>query len=126
MTKHGSDIDALAGVLVWTSEDSFERMAAFYTETLGLAPRSRRHRFVNFEWGGVRLTVATHGSIAGPATDPLRLMVNFAVADIAAVHERLAADGVAFSRPPERESWGGWVATFSDPDGNVLQLLQMA
>ncbi len=26
---------------------------------------------------------------------------------------------------PEQESWGGWVATFKDPDGNVLQLLQL-
>ena len=26
--------------------------------------------------------------------------------------------GVAFSREPAREDWGGWVATFADPDGN--------
>jgi predicted enzyme related to lactoylglutathione lyase len=39
---------------------------------------------------------------------------------------RLAEAGVEFIRHPEQESWGGWVATFKDPDGNVLQLLQLA
>jgi len=27
--------------------------------------------------------------------------------------------------PPEREHWGGWIATLQDPDGNILQLLQL-
>ena len=51
-------------------------------------------------------------------------MVNLGVADIRQVHKTLAARGVDFIRRPEKEHWGGWVATFSDPDGNVLQLLQ--
>ena len=38
----------------------------------------------------------------------------------------LAADpSVPVHRPPERESWGGLVATLRDPDGNFVQLLQM-
>jgi predicted enzyme related to lactoylglutathione lyase len=52
-------------------------------------------------------------------------MVNFAVDDIHAAHARLAAAGVTFTREPGQEPWGGWVATFSDPDGNTLQLLQL-
>ena len=51
-------------------------------------------------------------------------MPHLGVDDIHAEHARLAAEGVEFIRVPEREHWGGWVATFSDPDGNVLQLLQ--
>ena len=35
------------------------------------------------------------------------------------------AMGDAFTRPPGREPWGGLVATFADPDGNTLQLLQL-
>lgn len=120
------DIVGLAGVLVWTSGERFTAMRRFYVETLGLEPRSERHQFVNFEWGGVRLTVAVHDDVGGPATDSDRLMVNFEVFDIERVVDRLSAAGVVFERLPEQESWGGWVATFSDPDGNVLQLLQMA
>jgi hypothetical protein len=32
---------------------------------------------------------------------------------------------VVFSRRPEREAWGGVVATFADPDGNTLQLMEL-
>ena len=51
-------------------------------------------------------------------------MVNLATSDIHAAFDRLTARGVRFVRPPEQEHWGGWVATFQDPDGNTLQLLQ--
>jgi predicted enzyme related to lactoylglutathione lyase len=118
-------ITGLAGVLVWTDAERFPRMARFYRETLGLAPRTVRGDFVNFDWAGVRLSVGVHGGVGGASRDPLRIMIHLAVDDIHAVHARLAQAGVAFSRPPEREDWGGWVATFADPDGNTLQLMQL-
>src|SRR5438876_12445180 len=52
-------------------------------------------------------------------------MINRAVEDIGTVHARLARAVVVFTRPPEGEEWGGLVATFADPDGNTLQLLQL-
>ena len=109
-------------MIVWT--DSFQRMAGFYRDTLGLTPFHEKAAFVNFEWGDFRLSVAAHDHVHGRSRDPLRVMINLAVDDIHAVHERLRAAGVTFSRPPEQERWGGWVATFEDPDGNTLQLLQ--
>jgi len=53
------------------------------------------------------------------------VMIHLTVDDIRAVHSRLARAGVVFTRAPEREEWGGWVATFADPDGNTLQLMQL-
>lgn len=120
---HGGRIDGLAGVIVWTSRERFEAMDRFYCETLRLVPRSRRRGFVNFDWGDVRLTIAAHDELDGPATDPLRIMVNLATEDIDAVHAQLVSAGVPVRRPPERESWGGRVATYADPDGNTVQLL---
>ena len=119
----GAGIAGVAGVIIWT--DRFAEMLRFYRDVLGLEPRGEKAAFANFEWGGFRLSIAAHDEVRGPARDPLRVMVNFAVADIAAAHRRLSERGVAFSRPPERERWGGWVATFADPDGNTLQLLQL-
>lgn len=119
-------ITGLAGVLIWTEAARFEAMSRFYRETLGLVPRTVKPDFVNFDWGGVRLSVGVHSGVRDGSADPLRVMVNLAVDDIRAVHARLAAAGVAFRRPPEREAWGGWVATFSDPDGNTLQLVELA
>ncbi len=118
------EVLGLSGVLVWTEAERFPAMRAFYVDALGLTPRSDRERFVNFDWGGQRLTVSVHEGVSGPARDPLRLMINLDVDDIQAVAARLSANGVEFTRQPEQEPWGGWVATFADPDGNTLQLLQ--
>ena len=122
--KNGG-IVGLAGVLVWTEAERFPAMARFYRDTLGLTPRSSKSDFINFDWNGVRLSVGVHDRVHGAARDPLRVMVHLTVSDILAVHARLAQAGVVFRRQPEREDWGGWVATFADPDGNTLQLMQL-
>ena len=118
-------IVGLAGVLVWTEAERFPAMARFYRDTLGLTPRSSKNDFINFDWDGVRLSIGVHDRVHGAARDPLRMMIHLTVSDIHAVHVRLAQAGVAFTRQPEREEWGGWVATFTDPDGNTLQLMQL-
>ena len=117
-------IAGLSGILVWTEADRYQAMRDFYVDTLGLHPRSDRERFVNFEWGEQRLTVSVHPEVVGRNDDPLRLMINLGVSDIHAVASRLEASGVTFTRQPEQEPWGGWIATFHDPDGNIVQLLQ--
>jgi catechol 2,3-dioxygenase-like lactoylglutathione lyase family enzyme len=50
--------------------------------------------------------------------------LSFAVADLAARHEELLRRGVVFSAAPELQAWGGMLATFVDPAGNALQLVQ--
>ena len=119
------DITGIAGVIIWTEPERHGAMARFYRDVVGLTPRSDRDGFINFEWGRTRLTIARHSSVAGPSRDPLRTMVNLDVTDIHRVHERLVAAGVEFSRAPEQESWGGWIATFNDPDHNTVQLMQV-
>ena len=99
-------------------------MVAFYCDVVGLVPRTRRPGFVSFEWGPVRLTVTTHSAVDGEALDRHRTMVNLATPDIVRTAARLRAAGVEFMRTPSQEPWGGWIATFSDPDGNLVQLLQ--
>jgi predicted enzyme related to lactoylglutathione lyase len=118
-------IVGLAGVLVWTDAERFPAMARFYRDTLGLTPRSSKSDFINFDWAGVRLSVGVHDRVQGPNRDPLRVMIHLTVSDIRAVHARLARAGVVFTREPAQEEWGGWVATFADPDGNTLQLMQL-
>lgn len=124
-----ASIAGLAGVILWTSAERFTSMRDFYVDTLGIRPRSEREHFVSFDWGALdehapRLTITVHSALRGIAKEPLRAMVNLEVSDIEAVHERLTALGVPFPRAPEREHFGGWIATFRDPDGNLVQLLQ--
>ena len=118
------DISGIAGIIVWTEPGRHGEMARFYRDVIGLEPRSDRDGFINFEWGDMRLTVARHSEVTGPSQDPKRIMVNLRTDEIVEAHKRLKAAGVEFSRPPEREPWGGWIATFSDPDGNTVQLMQ--
>ncbi len=118
-------IRTMAGVLIWTEAGRFAAMASFYRDTLGLVPHSSKADFINFDWNGVRLSVGVHDQVRGRSADPLRIMINLAVEDIGTVHARLARAGVVFTRLPEGEEWGGLVATFADPDGNTLQLLQL-
>ena len=113
------------GVIVSTDAKRFDAMATFYADILALPVRSRHVGFVNFVWSDFRLTIHVHSDVVGHAVDPDRVMINFAVADIAATHRRLVQAGIEFRRPPEPEPWGGWIATFADPDGNTLQLMQL-
>ena len=116
-------IEGVAGVVVWT--DRVGELARFYRDVVGLPVHSDHGDFVAFEPSpGVRFSVGRHSAVRGPNRDPFRVMVNLGTTDIHADAARLASAGVAFIRQPEQEGWGGWVATFQDPDGNVIQLLQ--
>lgn len=118
-------ISGLAGVLIWTERARYPAMRAFYREVLGLPVRTDKDGFINFAWGAFRLSVSVHEEVTGASRDPLRVMVNLTVPDIWREYERLRGNGVVFSRAPESEEWGGMVATFADPDGNTLQLMQL-
>ncbi len=117
-------ITGVVGVTLWT--DNLERMLGFYRDTLRLPLHSYHEAegFAAFELGGVRFNVGRHSGVSGRSRDSLRIMPHLGVSDIQAEHARLSAAGVEFIRAPEREHWGGWVATLKDPDGNTLQLLQ--
>ena len=90
-----------------------------------LPVRHRRKDFVNFEWPDLRLTLHHHDRVLTRAKEPERFLLNLAVEDLEAWHHRLLAAQVPVVRFPERESWGGLVATYSDPDGNLVQLIQV-
>jgi len=49
--------------------------------------------------------------------------VSLQVPSVAECYAELSARGVEFLAPPERQPWGGVLAHFRDPDGNVLTLL---
>jgi predicted enzyme related to lactoylglutathione lyase len=115
----------LAGVLIHTTLDRHAPMRSFYVEALGLTPRSDREGFVNFEFGGRRLTITLHDRVDGANADPLRIMVNFAVDDVDATFKRLVEHGAPAIRPPSPEPWGGLIATSADPDGNIIQLMEL-
>ena len=119
-------ITGVIGLTLWT--DDLDKMFHFYNDTMRLPLHARHDDFIAFEFGGVRefrFNLGLHGEVRGISRDPYRVMANFGVDDIDHEYQRLLKEGVEFIRPPEQEHWGGWVATFKDPDGNILQMLQL-
>ena len=119
-------ITGVIGLTLWT--DNLERMFHFYYDTMRLPLHARHDDFIAFEFGEFRefrFNLGLHGQVQGMSRDPFRVMANFGVEDIDEEYQRLLKEGVEFIRPPEQEHWGGWVATLKDPDGNILQLLQL-
>jgi predicted enzyme related to lactoylglutathione lyase len=115
-------IESLAGVIIWT--ENLDRLSNFYQDSLNMKPHSVRPGFVAFQFGDTRLSLGKHNNVVGQSEEPYRIMVNLGVSDIHEAFRTLESRGVSFIRSPEKEHWGGWVATFFDPDGNLLQLLE--
>lgn len=115
----------LAGLVLWTSADRFSALRDFYVGLLGLQPHTERENHINFDWQGTRLTIGVHEDVTGTNPQPLRIMINLESSDIAGDHDRLTSSGVRCLRPPSDEPWGGRVATYLDPDENVIQLLEL-
>lgn len=99
----------------------------FYRDCLGLELQfaSHEHGYASFFAGSVRLALAIardeHASLVGRHTG-----VGFEVSDIKAEHARLIERGVHFVMPPAEQPWGGVMALFSDPSGNVYYLNEPA
>ena len=109
----------LSSIIIATSDKA--RLRTFYHELLGVPFNAQG----KLESAGIVLHPARHSHVQGPPIEPYRVMLTFAVADIQATAAELRAKGVIFSRDPAQEVWGGWLATFLDPDGNYLQLIQL-
>ncbi len=114
-------ITKVHSILIW-SED-VKRLVPFYRDVLGLRPQAETEGFVVFILNGAGLAIGKHSEVQGRSRDPNRVMVNFRVKDCQAEYERLSKRGVEFIRTPTKDAIH-IIATFADPDGNVLQLLE--
>jgi len=119
-------LENLSGIIVWT--DNLKDLRKFYEQVLGLTPHSVREDFIAYKWNTgkteIRFNIGVHSKVKGGSKDPFRTMINFNVSDINEVSSKLKHHGTKFIREPELEHWGGIVATFEDPDGNIIQMLQ--
>jgi predicted enzyme related to lactoylglutathione lyase len=106
-----------------------DRAVEFYQQKLGLPLRFRHDEFgyAAFATEGAGLSLARVDPAAVDAGELVgrHTGVGLGVPDIHSAHAELAARGVEFTMPPTRQPWGGMLATFRDPDGNVLYLDQL-
>ena len=91
-----------------------------YAALLGIQPQADAPYYVGFEAAGQHIGLVPSG---GPEamTSPVAY---WHVADIEAKLAEVTAGGAAVKEPPRDVGGGRLVATLTDPDGNVLGLLQ--
>lgn len=102
----------------------------FYEKKLGIPVKvdGRGHGYCVFKSGSVDLVIET---VPDDAPEEDRVMVgrftglSFSVSDIDAKYLELKTVGVHFTGLPEKQFWGGILATFQDPSGNQLQVVQL-
>jgi len=119
-------IDKLSGVILWTED--LKKMSEFYTNVLNLKPNSVKSNYIVFSWVNgnetFKFSIGSHPKVSGKSNDSYRIMINFNVDNIYEEIEHLKKYDVQIIREPEKEKWGGIVASFLDPDRNIIQLLQ--
>src|SRR5262245_47376033 len=93
---------------------------AVYTALPGVSPQVDESYYVGYEDGGQHIGLAPRG---GPQ-DMSSPIAYWHVADIEAKLAEVTAAGATVKEPAHDVGGGRLVATFTDPDGNVLGVLQ--
>ena len=106
---------------------SWNESCEFYRDTLELPERVRNDEigWAEYDLGGPCFGME-RVDVKGKSGEDLvgRFVgVSLQVEDIEASYRDLQARGVKLAAPPEKQGWGGSLAHFRDPDGNVLTLL---
>jgi catechol 2,3-dioxygenase-like lactoylglutathione lyase family enzyme len=117
----------LGFVIIFVS--NFERSFKFYTDTLGMElDFTDRQSWAQFK-------SAEDISLSIQVCDPERQEqgcklvgrftgITLLAENISDTYELLKNIGVKFTTTPRKQPWGGTTALFTDPDGNVLELME--
>jgi len=98
------------------------RSVRFYGDVLGLHKKYQFDTYAGFDCGGVEIGLAP-GRQAAPSLDAP--CVDFLVDGLDASYRQLRERGVTFVKEPQDTPWGARIAQFTDPDGHVLQLVEI-
>jgi lactoylglutathione lyase len=101
----------------------------FYGQKLGLRLKAdgSAYGYCVFKSGNTDLVVEC---VSEDAPEEERVLVgrftglSFTVQDASAKHKELQHLGVQFTGLPEKQAWGGILATLQDPSGNELQIVE--
>jgi predicted enzyme related to lactoylglutathione lyase len=114
----GSSTEGIKTVLHPVSD--LAKAKRVYAALLGVAPMADESYYVGFEAAGQHIGLLPGGGSQG-MTSPVAY---WHVADIQAKLAEVTAAGATVKEPARDVGGGRLVATVTDPDGNVLGLLQ--
>jgi predicted enzyme related to lactoylglutathione lyase len=114
----GSTTQGIRTVLHPVSD--LEAAKTVYTALLGVAPQADSPYYVGYEAEGQQIGLVPGGGHQGMTTP----VAYWHVPDIEAKLAEVTAAGASVEESPHDVGGGRLVATISDPDGNILGLLQ--
>jgi predicted enzyme related to lactoylglutathione lyase len=114
----GSSTEGIKTVLHPVSD--MAKAKVVYVALLGVEPTADSPYYVGFDTGGQHIGLVQGGGPQG-MTAPVAY---WHVPDIEAKLAEVTGAGGTLKEPPRDVGGGRLVATFTDPDGNVLGLLQ--
>lgn len=96
----------------------------FYGQTLGLELEFKDDGFgwAEFSVGSAKLGIE-RATPDDAALVGRFLGISLQVDNVEQSYQSLKAKGVEFTAPPETQIWGGVLAHFKDPSGNILTLM---
>jgi predicted enzyme related to lactoylglutathione lyase len=94
-----------------------EKAKAVYAALLGIQPQADSPYYVGFEFAGQQIGLVPNSDMTSP-------VAYWHVSDIEAKLAEVTAAGAAVKDSPRDVGGGRLVASFTDPDGNVLGLIQ--
>ena len=122
MTK--SSLNHISAVRIFVHDLGVSK--EFFIDKLGLPLSLEIPACLIFKTGGTQLIIEPiaiddqeHKEYVGRFTG-----ISFDVINIKAVHKQLIDKGVVFDSGPSKQDWGGALAHFKDPDGNILTLVE--
>jgi catechol 2,3-dioxygenase-like lactoylglutathione lyase family enzyme len=101
-----------------------KQAARFYEETLGLEKKYEYASYVGFECGGVEIGLVPKPEEERKSNLPSP-SIEFLVDDADKAYKELKIKGAKLIKALHDEPWGGREATFTDPDGNILEIVQI-
>ena len=113
-------VEELDHVYYWTVD--MDRSVRFYRDVLGLTlTRRDGENWAMFDAGGRRF--ALHGAVEGRPAATGGATAVFSVPDLDAARAQLSERGVEFGHEGDVAGYARF-ASFKDPDGNTVQLIE--
>jgi len=102
----------------------YQRSIAFFRDVIGfpLLTSDEQFQFAPFQAGGVTFAVVGGAGHDREARGDVHTGIAICVPDVDAAYCELSAKGVRFTMAPSKQPWGGYMALFADPDGNIFYL----
>lgn len=114
--------------LIWS--ENFKSLADWYKETLNLKVIEELDHpqdtgiLLEFPQKGCWLWVGRHSQVHGINNDPYRLMINLDTDSVEKTYRYLVGKNVKIiAKPFKAPTFNQYFCTFSDPEGNVLQVI---